>query len=237
MRPRACRRPALAAARGARETANASQGGETAVTTWHHAERLHAVAAVVRACAPRRVLDLGCGDGDMFLRLAAEPGIARLVGMDIRADALARLRRRLAEAAPPPAVPEIELRRASMTEPAPDLAGFDCALLVETLEHVDPARLSALERAVFATLRPRVVAITTPNAEFNPLLGVPPQRFRHPDHRFEWDRARFRRWGGRVARGAGYAVSFHDIAGHHADLGGASQMAVFRCGGARPAAR
>jgi hypothetical protein len=121
-----------------------------------------------------------------------------------------------------------------MTDPDPALAGFDCALLVETIEHVAPDRLSRLERALFTTLRPGRVVITTPNAEFNPLLGVPPGRFRHPDHRFEWDRARFRRWGRRAARTAGYDVAFRDIAGRHPELGGASQMAVFRRDGAKP---
>lgn len=73
-----------------------------------------------------------------------------------------------------------------MTEPTPDLGGFDCA-----------------------------VVIATPNAEFNPLLGVPPYRMRHPDHRFEWDRSRFRRWCERVTGVAGYTVRIVDIAGRH----------------------
>ncbi len=195
------------------------------MTTWHHEERLQAVQAVVRTCGARRVLDLGCGDGDLFLRLAAEPGIEALVGLDICAASLDRLRQRLAKTAP--VVPRVDLREASMTEPTPDLAGFDCAILLETIEHIDPDRLATLERALFSTMRPRVVAITTPNAEFNTLLGVPAHRFRHPDHRFEWDRARFRRWGARVAQAGGYAVRFHDVAGQHPGLGGASQMAVF----------
>jgi len=198
------------------------------MTTWHHEERLQAVQAVVRESGAARVLDLGCGDGDMFVRLAVEPGLAELVGVDICAASLDRLRNRLAACAA--CVPHIELREASMTEPAPDLAGFDCAILIETIEHIDPDRLSTLEQALFRTMRPQTIVITTPNAEFNALLGVPPHRMRHPGHRFEWDRARFRRWSTRVAAAAGYTARFYDIAGCHPDLGGASQMAVFsRC--------
>lgn len=195
------------------------------MTSWMHLQRLEAVLGEVHASGAARVLDLGCGDGDLFVRLAEDPSIARLVGLDICTASLDRLRRRLA--AITVQVPQVELRIASMTEPAPDLAGFDCAVLVETIEHVDPDRLSRLERAVFHVLRPRTVVITTPNAEFNPLLGVPAHRFRHPDHRFEWGRARFRRWSARVAGAAGYSVRFADVAGAHPDLGGASQMAVF----------
>lgn len=195
------------------------------MATWHHEERLRAVLDVVRDCGAARVADLGCGNGDLFLRLAADPAITELVGLDISADSLDRLRARLARSAVKAA--RIDLRHASMTDPAPDLAGVDCAVLVETIEHIDPDRLSRLEAALFGTMRPGTVVITTPNAEFNPLLGVPAHRFRHPDHRFEWDRARFRRWAGRVAGAAGYRVRFADIAGQHPDLGGASQMAVF----------
>lgn len=201
------------------------------MTTWHHEQRLQAVARVVADSGATRVLDLGCGDGDLFVRLAAQPGLKELVGLDICRASLDRLRARLA-ASPAPRMPRIDLREASMTMPTPDLADFDCAVLVETIEHVDPDRLSTLERALFQAIRPRVAVITTPNAEFNALLGVPAGRMRHPDHRFEWDRARFRRWSTRVAGAAGYGVSLHDIAGRHPELGGASQMAVFTRGGA-----
>jgi len=201
------------------------------MTTWLHAERLQAVLSALRDGLSARVLDLGCGDGDLFVRLAEDPAIHELVGLDICAASLDILRGRLAKAQP--VVPKIDLRHGSMTEPHPDLAGFDCALLVETIEHVDPDRLSQLERAVFDTLAPGRVVITTPNAEFNHLLGVPRGRFRHPDHRFEWDRARFRRWGQRVAARAGYDIRFQHVGGAHPDLGGASQMAVFARSGGR----
>ena len=196
------------------------------MTNWLHEERLEASHAVVRASGAASVLDLGCGDGDFFVRLAQSGGIERLVGLDICAASLARLRQRLART--PPRVPVVELRRASMTQADPSLAGFDCAVLIETIEHIDPGCLSQLERAVFGTMRPRMVVVTTPNAEFNPLLGVPQHRFRHPDHRFEWRRPQFRAWGQRVAAAAGYSAQFSDIAGLHPDCGGASQMAVFR---------
>lgn len=40
--------------------------------------------------------------------------------------------------------------------------------------------------------------------------------------------ARLRKWARRVATEARYGVGFEDIGGCHPDLGGASQMAVFR---------
>lgn len=186
----------------------------------------------MRACGARTIADLGCGDGDLLLRLAVEPRIERIVGLDLCPDALARLRARLARvrlarAGAAPAA-RVELMQGSMTEHHPALAGVDCAVLIETIEHIAPDRLSTLEHAVFARLHPETVIVTTPNAEFNALLGVPSHRFRHPGHRFEWDRAKFARWAAGVAARHGYAVARHDIAGRHSLLGGASQMAVFR---------
>ena len=195
------------------------------MTSWLHEERLQAVIAEVRDSGASRVLDLGCGDGDMFVRLAGEQGISELVGVDICRASLERLRERLAKA--DRVVPHIDVREGSMTDPSPAMTGFDCAMLIETIEHIDPDQLSKLERAVFYKMRPQTVVITTPNAEFNPLLGVPKHRMRHPDHRFEWDRAKFRQWSTRIAGAAGYGVRMQDIAGLHPDLGGASQMAVF----------
>lgn len=195
------------------------------MTSWLHEERLQAVEAALRDCGARRVLDLGCGEGDLFVRLARQERFDTLIGIDICAASLARLRDRLAHA--DVRAGHIDLRIASMVQPPPDLRGFDCALLVETIEHTDPAHLSRLKRALFHELRPERVVITTPNAEFNALLGVPAGRMRRSDHRFEWTRAEFQAWCGHAAQGAGYRVMFSDVGGAHPDLGAASQMAVF----------
>ncbi len=202
------------------------------MTTWMHEERLAAVLGAVVDSGAASVLDLGCGDGDLLLRLAALPGIDRVLGVDLCPVALDRLRARLAARG---VTARVDLIHGSVTLPVAERSRFDCAVLVETIEHLDPDSLSGLERAVFAAMRPPTVIITTPNAEFNALLGVPAHRRRHPGHRFEWSRARFGRWAGGVAARAAYDVACHDIAGRHPDLGGASQMAVFRARGAPPA--
>ncbi len=196
------------------------------MTNWLHEQRFAAVVGVIRARGARSVLDLGCGEGDLLLRLARDEAIDRITGVDISEASLATLRGRLAEL-PAPLRDKVRLVRGSMTEADPARSGYDIALLVETIEHVDPDRLSALERAVFGGRCARTVVVTTPNGEFNPLLGVPASRFRHPDHRFEWDRAKFAQWTRGVARRSGYRVTTSDIGGAHPRHGGASQMAVF----------
>jgi len=196
------------------------------MTTALHEDRLAAVAQAVAQTGARTVLDLGCGEGDLVLRLSAIPGIDRITGIEIDADRLRRAQARLAEA--PPQDARVQLACSSLTRAHPNLAGYDCACLVEVIEHLPQADINRMERAVFAGMRPGHVIVTTPNAEYNPVLGVPPHRFRHADHHFEWDRARFARWGRGVAERSGYAVAFRDICGAHPTLGGPSQMAVFR---------
>lgn len=203
------------------------------MTSWMHEQRLEAARDAVRASGARTVLDLGCGDGDLLTRLMMESQVERIVGVDLCREALDRLRKRL-EASEGRSPVQVDLVHGSMTDSMAALGGFDCVVLIETIEHIDPERLSVLERVLFAGMRPRTVVITTPNAEFNSLLGVPPHRFRHPDHRFEWDRAKLQRWASGVAERNGYQLTREDVAGHHPTLGGASQMAVFeRTAGSR----
>jgi 3' terminal RNA ribose 2'-O-methyltransferase Hen1 len=196
------------------------------MTSWLHEQRMEAVVAEVLASGASSILDFGCGDGVMLTRLAREPSIERLFGVDLCAESLEAFRRRHCEMQAAERN-KITVVQGSMTQWNEAYAGFDAAILVETIEHVDPARLSALEITVFARSRPATVIVTTPNAEFNVLLGVPPHRFRHPDHRFEWGRAKFRAWAEGVAARNNYAVRVRDVAGTHPVYGGASQMAVF----------
>ena len=201
-----------------------------------NAQRLDAVMAVLRDAGAKRVLDLGCGPGPLLVRLAQADWPREIVGVDVDPGELRKARAALA----PQGLPDgerVRLVQGDLLRPDRSLAGFDAAALVETIEHVDPARLSALEHGVFAVLRAGVVVVTTPNADYNPLYRRADGRFRHPDHRFEWSRAQMRQWAGRLAAAHGYAVSLHDIGPAHPRLGTSSQMAVFRridAGGPRP---
>lgn len=193
---------------------------------WLHEQRILAVAEAIQSCKAKTVLDLGCGDGPLLIRIMHEPAIRRIVGIDQCADALYGLRTKLSSQ-PFIMRSKVQLIRACFTEPGAALEGFDAAVLVETIEHTHPDRLSAVERAVFREFSPRTVIVTTPNRDFNALLGVPAGRFRHPGHQFEWGRAKFGSWASRVARKSGYVVTLKDIPGTHPVYGGPTQMAIF----------
>ena len=164
------------------------------------------------------------------MRLARDSRFRKIVGLDSSGDAIRAAGIRLRESGVPDAAP-VSLIHGTFTEPDERLVGFDAAAMVETIEHIEPDRLSGVEKAVFACYRPRTVIMTTPNREYNDLLGVPRRRLRHPDHRFEWTRAKFRSWADGVAARNGYRASFGDLGGAHPSLGGPTQMAVFSLGG------
>ena len=112
------------------------------------------------------------------------------------------------------------------------LEGFDAAACVEVVEHLDPPRLAAFERTVFEFARPKTVVVTTPNREYNVTWeNVGPDKFRHPDHRFEWTRQEFQSWANRVAERHKYAVRFLPVGPIDEALGSPTQMGVFERNG------
>jgi SAM-dependent methyltransferase len=190
------------------------------------ARRMQAVIEQVRAAGARSVLDAGCGDGDLLVRLAGLPGVERIVGLDPDPAKIVAARAALGLESHW-ACPRLCLEPVSLFEYARAPERFDVCTLVEVIEHLDPGRLEALERALFKQIRPRVVVLTTPNRDYNAVLGMPPGSFRHPDHRFEWGRARFCEWSQRVASGHGLRVAFAGIGESDPVLGAPTQMAVF----------
>ena len=107
------------------------------------------------------------------------------------------------------------------------LRGFDAAALVEVLEHLEPTRLAMFERILFGYMKPKTVILSTPNREYNTVWqGL--KGLRHPEHRFEWTRAEFQAWTGRVSAEYGYDVALSGIGPEITPYGQPSQMAVFR---------
>lgn len=191
-----------------------------------HEERLDRALQRLKASGARRVVDLGCGSGFLLHRLATEPQFEQVVGLETCPRSLAAARELLADHPGAP-FPQLRLVKGSYTEPQPTLEGFDAAAMVETIEHIKPGQLSAMERVVFGQMRPRVVFMTTPNREYNPLFGLRPGEVREADHKFEWDRARFGQWAHGVAQRNGYRVTMDGVGEEDPDFGHPTQTAYF----------
>jgi 3' terminal RNA ribose 2'-O-methyltransferase Hen1 len=191
-----------------------------------HDERLDIVVQHLLETHACQVLDLGCGGGELLQRLVLQRQFERIVGIDIDEVSLAQARRTLGLDLLEDSG-RVQVRYGSFEEPDSQLRGFDAATLIETIEHIDPGRLSRVETAVFGGMRPGVVFVTTPNVEYNVLHGMPPGERRHPDHRFEWSRSRFRQWARGVAERNRYRVTFIDIGEFDSQHGSSTQMARF----------
>jgi 3' terminal RNA ribose 2'-O-methyltransferase Hen1 len=151
------------------------------------------------------------------------------VATDVSARALQIAARRLRlDSMSEPARERLRIFQSSLTYRDDRLAGLDAAVLMEVIEHVDPSRLAALERVVFAHAAPSTVVVTTPNVEHNVRYeALPPGTPRHRDHRFEWTRRQFRDWAVPVAERNGYQVRFLPVGGDDPEVGPPTQLAVF----------
>jgi 3' terminal RNA ribose 2'-O-methyltransferase Hen1 len=191
-------------------------------------QRLGSVVSALKASGARRVLDLGCGDGRLLRALLKERDIDEVVGVEVSVGILETAARRLRmEEMAPKQRQRIRLLQSSLTYRDRRLYGYDAAVLMEVVEHIDPERLGAMERSVFREATPRTVVVTTPNTEYNVRFdGLAAGSLRHRDHRFEWTRAEFREWAGAVADRNGYAVRFLPV-GPDPEVGPPTQMALF----------
>ncbi|MFN2607173.1 MAG: 3' terminal RNA ribose 2'-O-methyltransferase Hen1 [Acidimicrobiales bacterium] len=193
-------------------------------------QRLAAVVAEVTASGARRVADLGCGGGALVARLLRDTGVEHVLGVDVSHRALRHAARRLhLDTMAPRQRQRVDLVQGALTYRDRRLQGVDATTVVEVVEHLDPFRLGAFERALFAHARPATVILTTPNVEYNSLFeSLPAGALRHRDHRFEWTRAELSQWTAGVADRHGYTVRISGIGAGDPERGSPTQLAVFR---------
>ncbi|MFC8506919.1 3' terminal RNA ribose 2'-O-methyltransferase Hen1 [Streptomyces sp. NPDC057411] len=191
--------------------------------------RREAILGALRAAEAARVLDLGCGQGQLVQALLKDVRFTDIVGVDVSARALAIAARRLRlERMGERQAGRVTLLQGSLTYTDKRLTGYDAAVLSEVIEHLDLPRLPALGYAVFGSARPRTVVVTTPNVEYNVRWEtLPAGHVRHGDHRFEWTREEFRAWAADIAGTYGYGVEFAPVGTDDPEVGPPTQMAVF----------
>ncbi|MEU6992825.1 3' terminal RNA ribose 2'-O-methyltransferase Hen1 [Streptomyces sp. NPDC046465] len=191
--------------------------------------RREAILAALTAAGSGRVLDLGCGQGQLVQALLDDVRFTEIVGVDVSMRALTVASRRLRlDRMGERTAQRVKLLQGSLAYTDKRLKGYDAAVLSEVIEHLDPERLPALEYAVFGSARPRTVLVTTPNVEYNVRWEtLPAGHVRHGDHRFEWTREEFRAWAHRVAERHGYGVEFVPVGDDDPEVGPPTQMAAF----------
>ncbi len=197
-------------------------------------QRHGAVLAALRSAGARRVVDFGCGPGALLPTLLSEPAFTEIVGVDVSHRALEQAARRLRlDRLPERQRARVTLMQSALTYTDKRVQGYDAAVLMEVIEHLDLDRLPALEISVFAHAAPATVIVTTPNVEHNVRYdALVNGRFRHRDHRFEWTRTEFADWACAVAERHGYGVRLLGVGDADPEVGPPTQMAVFTKAGA-----
>ncbi|MEU5193896.1 3' terminal RNA ribose 2'-O-methyltransferase Hen1 [Streptomyces scabiei] len=194
--------------------------------------RRDAILAALQESGAARVLDLGCGQGQLVQALLKDVRYTEVVGTDVSMRALTIAARRLKlDRMGERQAARVQLFQSSLAYTDKRLKGYDAAVLSEVVEHLDLPRLPALEYSVFGSARPRTVLVTTPNVEYNVRWeSLPAGHVRHGDHRFEWTRQEFRTWAAAVAARYGYEAAFVPVGPDDPEVGPPTQMAVFtRC--------
>ena len=114
--------------------------------------------------------------GALLAELLRDRRFTEIVGADVSPVRWSMAARRLRLDRLPERQPaRIPLLQTALTYRDDRLRGFDAAVLMEVIEHVDPPRLPALRRACSAHGGPATVVVTTPNVEYNVRYqGLPP---------------------------------------------------------------
>ena len=191
--------------------------------------RMNAVRDAVLASGAESVIDLGCGEGRLTSMLLDEKQIKAVAACDVSVSVLEKAASRLK----PDSMPtyrrnKLTLMQASLTYRDRRFSGYDCACVVEVIEHIEPMRIPAFERAVFEFAAPKTVILTTPNREYNAhYKSLGDDELRHADHRFEWTREDFGRWTRHICETFGYSVTISGIGDADETTGCPTQMGVF----------
>ncbi|MCP5033306.1 MAG: methyltransferase domain-containing protein, partial [Actinomycetia bacterium] len=192
-------------------------------------QRHDAVMGAVVAAGGGKVVDLGCGEGRLLSRLLTEPSVVDVLGVDVSIRALERAERRLRlDELSERRRERIRLVQGALTYRDHRLDGFDVAVVMEVIEHIDPERLDVFAQVLFEQAGPRTVIVTTPNREYNVHFDrLDPVKLRHGDHRFEWDRDQMAAWAADISDRYDYRVAHSGIGPDDSATGPPTQMVVF----------
>ncbi|XP_055897634.1 small RNA 2'-O-methyltransferase-like isoform X4 [Biomphalaria glabrata] len=185
----------------------------------------------------KSVIDFGCAECHFVKHLSSVPCLEAIALVDINKELLVSKQKTIA--------PElrhfifkrknplhVSLLAGSAEETDSRVSHFEGVTMIELIEHLYPDVLQKVTHNVFGNIKPRLCLVTTPNSEFNVLFkNADPNKFRHWDHKFEWNQTEFKSWCEEICRRYNYIVEYTGVGllpdkeTHH--LGYCSQAAVF----------
>lgn len=151
-------------------------------------QRLEVVKDAVVGVGAKYVVDFGCGEGNLLMKLGFIPGL-KVIGVDSSVRAFGNAQRRMKKVTNPEFV-KPQIYQSSLFFKDSRLIGADTVVLCEVVEHNEKERLPLIFENVMA-INPTNLIVSTPNKEYNKYLGTEGE-FRHYDHRFEFTEAEYK---------------------------------------------
>lgn len=192
-------------------------------------QRMEAVKNAVLQSGASSVIDLGCGECRLTSLLLNESQIRHVTACDVSVHELEKASQKLhLDRMPAYRKNKLTLMQASLTYLDKRFENFDCACVIEVIEHIEPMRIPAFERVVFEFAHPRTVILTTPNRDYNKNYQfMQENELRHGDHRFEWTRTEFKSWTEHICEKFNYHCEISGIGDLDENSGQPTQMGVF----------
>jgi hypothetical protein len=125
----------------------------------------------------------------------------------------------------------IRLWSGSITDENPNLTNADACVCLELIEHVYPDVLDEIPFKVLGLIQPKIAIFSTPNCEFNVLFNME-NKYRHYDHKFEWNRQEFKDWCENISTRFPYQYQIEGIGTppknkSEGEIGCCSQLVIF----------
>eukprot|EP00834_Sanchytrium_tribonematis_P001684 NODE_43_length_33755_cov_1.178542.p22 type:complete len:230 gc:universal NODE_43_length_33755_cov_1.178542:31072-30383(-) len=191
-------------------------------------QRQHMVKDIVSSISNRDTLvDFGCGSGMQLGLLVNFELVKKIIAVDQQDFVLKELSELLAVTDRDIDYPRmkpltIESYLGDFLKFDSRLVGKDILMSIEVIEHLKITDVPTYTQLIFETYRPQTVIISTPNYDFNKMMGW--NRFRNLDHKFEWTRIEFEEWS-KSACSYGYSYEWRGCGFKDKEF--ATQFAIF----------
>lgn len=173
-----------------------------------------------------RIVDFGSGEGKLSVKLGFLKGIKEIIAVEPSEKATIQAIKRYENVMQSEKFLMPTQLFGSLFYYDDRLKDKDVMILCEVIEHIDANRLPKIMKMILKDYRPKTLIVTTPNQEYNSVYEMG-ERYRHPDHRFEWTREEFMDWCQIQNEDNNYKLTFEGIGEEHSLYGYPTQMCLF----------
>ena len=143
------------------------------------------------------LIDFGCGSGMMLGLLINFQLVKRIIAIDQQEFFLRELVEILDVTERDLQYPRerpltVEAYKGDILRYDARLKNKDIILSIEVIEHLQIESVPVYTELIFKTYKPKYAIISTPNFDFNVMMGW--ERLRNTDHKFEWTKDEFEEW-------------------------------------------